>query len=462
MYEPHFYLLSIIYYLLSSLLTNQLFMYPNLYYAFKDLFGVEWKFLRFVNSFGFFVAIAFIVAAILLSRELRRKSRQGFFQPTEMQVMVGQPATLLDIGLNFLLGFLLGYKILALFVMNSSATEDPQAFIFSTLGSWPAGIGLGLLFAGLKWWDKNKHKLAKPEKRTVRIWPQDRVGEITILALIFGLLGAKLFDIFENWGGFLKNPSDYLFSASGLTMYGGLICAALAIWIYARKHKISFWHLNDSAAPALMLAYAIGRIGCQVAGDGDWGVYNSAYVNDNNNKVVAAAPGDLERVIDSNKTFFLRNYDSIEEIPHAGFKKPGALGFLPNWFFAYNYPHNVNETGVPIKGCTDTKYCNQLPLPVYPTPLYEVIACSILFGVLWALRKKFRIPGTLFALYLIFNGFERFLVEKIRVNTRMNFFGLQPTQAEVISSLLIISGVVIWVVLKRRAKQQKTPAENKV
>ena len=198
-------------------------MYPNLYYAFKDIFGVEWTFLRFVNSFGFFVAIAFIVAAILLAKELRRKSRQGYFQPTEMQVMVGQPATALYLGLNFLLGFLLGYKILALFIMRGSATEDPQAFIFSTLGSWPAGIALGLLFAGMKWWDKNKKKLAKPEKRTVRIWPHDRVGEITIIALIFGLLGAKIFDIFENWSGFLKDPQSYLFSPSGLTWYGGLI-----------------------------------------------------------------------------------------------------------------------------------------------------------------------------------------------------------------------------------------------
>jgi prolipoprotein diacylglyceryltransferase len=105
--------------------------------------------------------------------------------------------------------------------MDSTATEDPQAFIFSSRGSWVAGIGLGLLFAGLKWWDKNKQKLAKPEKRVVRIWPHDRVGEITIIALVAGLLGAKLFDIFENWSDFLKYPSSYIFSPSGLTFYGG-------------------------------------------------------------------------------------------------------------------------------------------------------------------------------------------------------------------------------------------------
>lgn len=81
-----------------------------------------------------------------------------------MQVMVGQPATFADLALNFLLGFILGYKIVALFILDSSATEDPQAFIFSSLGSWPAGIGLGLFFAAVKWWEKNKQKLDKPEK----------------------------------------------------------------------------------------------------------------------------------------------------------------------------------------------------------------------------------------------------------------------------------------------------------
>lgn len=386
-------------------------MYPNLYYAFKDLFGVEWKFLRFVNSFGFFVAIAFIICAIVLANELRRKSKQGLFQPTEMQVMVGQPATLLDLGLNFLLGFLLGYKILALFILDSSATVDPQAFIFSSLGSWPAGIGLGLLFAWLKWYEKNKQKLDKPEKRTVRIWPQDRVGEITIIALIFGLLGAKLFDIFENWSDFLKHPSAYIFSAQGLTFYGGLICAALAIWWYAKRHKIGFWHLNDAMAPTMMLAYSLGRIGCQVSGDGDWGIENTS---------------------------------------------PKPFSWLPDWMWSYTYPHNVNEVGVKIAGCTDIKYCNELPVGVYPTPFYEIVACFILFLLIWSVRKKFKIPGTLFALYLVLNGIERFLIEKIRVNTRIEFLPGQPTQAEVISALLILSGVALWVYLSQKAKVKKS------
>jgi prolipoprotein diacylglyceryl transferase len=378
-------------------------MYPNLYYAFRDLFNVEWQPLRFINSFGFFVAISFILAAVILSAELRRKSKEGLLQPTEIQVMVGKPASFIDLFLNFLLGFVLGYKILALFIMNKSVTDDPQAFIFSDRGSWPAGIALGLLFAGLKWWEKKKQVLQKPELRKIRNWPQDRVGELTILALVFGLVGAKVFDAFENWSSFIKDPSS-IFSAEGLTFYGGLICAALAIWWYARKHKIGFWHLNDAAAPALMLAYSVGRIGCQVSGDGDWG------------------------------------------IPSTG---PKPFSWLPDWMWGYTYPNNVAGEGIRIPGCNE-KFCFQLAEPHFPTPFYETVICFILFLILWSVRKRLKIPGTLFALYLVLNGVERFFIEKIRVNKKIDFLGLHFTQAELISLLLIISGVVLWFYLRKK------------
>jgi phosphatidylglycerol---prolipoprotein diacylglyceryl transferase len=429
-------------------------MYPNLYYAFRDLFGIDWQPLRFINSFGFFVAIAFILGAITLAAELKRKGKEGLLHPTEINVMVGKPATATELILNFLLGFVLGYKILALFIMKSSVTDDPQAFIFSGIGSWPAGIILGLIFAGIKWNEKNKQKLPKPEMRKIRFWPHDRVGEITILALVFGLIGAKLFDIFENWGEFLKNPSSFIFSPAGLTFYGGLICAALAIWWYARKHKIGFWHLNDAAAPALMLAYAIGRIGCQVSGDGDWGIYNSAYATDQNANITLAAPGQFQQTLSANSTFFLTDHASLEGVPHKSFA-PKSLDFLPDWMLAYDYPHNVNETGVALANCTDKKYCEHLPVPVFPTPFYEMVICLLLFGLLWVLRKRIKTAGHLFAVYLMLNGIERFFIEKIRVNNRMNILGFQPTQAEFIAALLFLSGLAIFLLLRRKTSMVK-------
>jgi phosphatidylglycerol:prolipoprotein diacylglycerol transferase len=424
-------------------------MYPNLYYFFKDSFGVQIGFLRFINSFGFFVAISFLVAAALLARELRRKSKQGLFHPTEMKHIVGKPATTTDLVVNFLLGFLLGYKIIALFFLSSDATQDPQAYIFSSMGNLPAGLITGLLFAGLKWWEKRKHQLEKPEERVVRIWPQDRVGELTIIALVVGLAGAKLFDIFENWDGFLKDPGAYIFSGGGLTFYGGLICATLAIVLYARKHKIGIRFLADAIAPSLMIAYAIGRIGCQVAGDGDWGIYNTAYKVDSANHVTMAAPEDFQRTMEA----YPRYFQEEPNVHHASFKKPGALGFLPDWFFAYNYPHNVNKVGVPIAGCED-HFCAQLPIPVFPTPLYEIIACTILFFILWGLRDRLKPAGALFCLYLILNGIERFFIEKIRVNNRMNIPG-HPTQAEVISLGLILTGIVLWILLNQKYRTRQ-------
>src|SRR5687768_1684557 len=104
-------------------------MYPNLYYAFKDLFGVEWTALRFINSFGFFVAFAFLAAAYVLTQELRRKEGEGVLHATESKILVGRGATMTELLLNFILGFLLGYKILGLFLADKSLTSDPQTFI---------------------------------------------------------------------------------------------------------------------------------------------------------------------------------------------------------------------------------------------------------------------------------------------------------------------------------------------
>jgi phosphatidylglycerol:prolipoprotein diacylglycerol transferase len=398
-------------------------MYPNLYYAFKDLFGLELPFLRFVNTFGFFVALAFLSAAWVLSRELSRKSKGGLFSPTENEITIGEPAGWGELLSNFLIGFLFGFKLLALFFLDKELTADPQAFLFSTTGSWPLGLLVGAVFVFLKWREKDQRKLDKPEKRIIRIWPQDRVGEITMLALIFGLLGAKIFSIFEEWESFTQDPLGTFFSPAGLTMYGGLICAALAIWFYARKNKISIHNLNDSAAPGLMLAYGIGRLGCHFAGDGDWGIPSS-----------------------------LKN-------------KPS---FLPDWLWTYSYPHNVLGQGTPIPECDPSiwdTFCKQLSNYQYigpdgsillyadgafPTPLYEAIACILLFGVLWLLRKQIKVPGRIFALYLIFNGIERFFIEKIRVNSQLNLFGFHPTQAELISSVLFLSGLGLWIWLGKR------------
>ena len=422
-------------------------MYPNLYFAIKDLFGISLPFLRFINSFGFFVALSFIAAAVTLTRELMRKEGEGLLQYREQLVLIGKPATPTELSLNFLLGFVMGFKLIGLFTADSALTANVQEYLMSMQGSWAAGIIGGLLFAGLKFYEKNKHKLPQPQEKKVRIWPHDRVGDLTIYAFIFGFAGAKIFNSLETWNDFVRDPLGSLFSFSGLTFYGGLICAALAIWYYARKHGIGFWHLNDATAPGLMLAYAIGRIGCQVSGDGDWGILNSAYITSPSGKPVLTTHPELMKTLEQNATLYVPQFGSLDKVPHWTVKAPS---FLPDWLFAYAYPHNVIGEGTRILDC-NTQYCSQLPIPVFPTPIYETLTCLVLFFVLWGLRKRLRIPGTLFAIYLILNGIERFLVEHIRVNTTYNIFGFHPTQAELISAGLVIAGVLIYFNLKRRA-----------
>ena len=422
-------------------------MYPNLYYAIKDLFGLDLKFLHFVNSFGFFVAIAFICAAAILTLEFKRKEGQGLLGAEEETIVVGKIASPLELFTSFIIAFLFGYKIVGLFISNAQETQNPADYIFSSAGNGWAGLALGLLFAGLKWREKYKQKLPQPEERKIRIWPHDRVGDIIILGAIFGFLGAKIFNSLETWDEFIRNPVESLVSFSGLTFYGGLIVAALSIWFYGRKHKIGFWYLNDAAAPALMLAYGLGRIGCQVSGDGDWGIPNSAYAVGPNLKTIPGSAQLFQTELAKNSDFFMRQFGSTN-FSHLSLKGPS---FLPNWLFGYAYPHNVIGEGIRIAGCNGP-YCSYLPIPVFPTPFYETLICVGLFFLIWSVRKKFRVPGTLFAFYLILNGIERFFIEKIRVNTRYSIFGYHPTQAEIISTMLVIIGGFLYYFLKRQSK----------
>jgi prolipoprotein diacylglyceryltransferase len=83
--------------------------------------------------------------------------------------------------------------------------------------------------------------------------------------------------------------------------------------------------------------------------------------------------------------------------------------------------------------------------------LFEALACIALFGVLWAVRKRLKLTGQMFSLYLILNGLERFAIEKIRVNVKMDILGIHPTQAELIASLLMMAGLVLFIRQSRRA-----------
>ncbi len=230
------------------------------------------------------------------------------------------------------------------------------------------------------------------KKQYTQASPAYMVGTVTVIAVVGGIIGAKIFHILENWGEFVLNPAAMIFSQGGLTFYGGLIFAAGGIIWYVRKSEVSLFRFVDAILPTVLLAYGIGRIGCHLAGDGDWGI-----------------PADPD-------------------------KQPE---FIPDWLWGETYPNNILGQTLPESG-------------VYPTSIYEFIMASVLFGVLWSLRNHPFKAGWLASLTILFFGVERLLIEQIRVNNLFNVFGLEVTQAEVISVFMIIVGVTGLSLLTRR------------
>ncbi len=385
-------------------------MYPTISDLIFDLTGLNIPLP--IQSFGFMMAISFLLAAYTLSLELKRKEKLGIFFPITVKTLVGEKAKFQELLISFLIGFIVGYKLFYAIANYEEFVADTQGILLSTEGSLLGGIIAGGIGAFLKYRERESQKLDKPEMRIEQVHPYQLVGNVTIIAAVSGLIGAKIFHNLENLGDFAEDPWGTLVSFSGLTMYGGLIVGGTGVIWYAMKNKMNPFHFADCAAPGLMLSYGTGRIGCHIAGDGDWGVPNLA-------------------------------------------TKPSWMNFLPDWMWSYQYPHNVLSEGIPIPGCVG-RHCMMLPQPVFPTPFYEAVMCIGLFFVLWSLRKQISIPGVLFSIYLILNGIERFFIEKIRVNTKYHINGHDITQAEIISVVLVILGVIGIIVFRKMAKNKTT------
>lgn len=380
-------------------------MYPDLSYILYAILGTPPdNALSIVKTFGLFLILAFLASAAVLKLELKRKEREGLMHPVKETMTIGRPATMFEILSNALLGFILGFKLPYLVMHFSEFREDAASVLLSAKGTLLWGLVGAALLGFLKYWEHNRKKLAKPVTKAFDVWPHERIGDITVLAAISGIVGAKLaapLESAENFNAFLEDPLGQLLSGSGLAIYGGLILAFIVCFYYVRKKEIPALHIMDAVAPALMVGYAVGRIGCQLSGDGDWGVVNTL-----------PAPG---------------------------------WWIFPESMWAFTYPHNVLNEGIPIEGCT-WLHCHQLPQPVYPTPLYETVFAFAIAGFLWSIRKRLKTPGLLFFIYLILTGIERFFIEKIRVNPDINFAGIQATQAEYISVILVVIGIVgiVW------------------
>ncbi|PLX12978.1 MAG: diacylglyceryl transferase [Marinilabiliales bacterium] len=384
-------------------------MYPKLSDLINDIFGTNINLP--IQSYGFFLAMAFLVAAIVLYYELSRKEKEGLIKTTTKQIWKDKPLSITELLISFIIAFIIGFKGIFAITKYQYFANNPQDFLLSTDGSLWGGIVLGSLYTAYLYYRNNFKNKKTPQKVELIVHASDHTWPIVFVAVIFGVIGAKFFHWLENWDEFMADPLDSLLSFAGLTFYGGLIVAAVAVVFYAKKNKIHWKHIADIVAPALIIAYGIGRLGCHIAGDGDWGIVNTL-------------------------------------------TKPDWLAFLPDWAWAYNYPNNIINEGIPISGCNGP-HCMQLAQAVFPTPIYETTMALLIFLILWWLRKKIKTAGLLFAIYLMFNGFERFLIESIRVNNVFEFLGMNVTQAQVISTLIFLAGLILFVVLLKSRKPIK-------
>jgi phosphatidylglycerol---prolipoprotein diacylglyceryl transferase len=93
-------------------------------------------------------------------------------------------------------------------------------------------------------------------------------------ALIGGLVGSRADYLIQNWDKVSDDLVGNLFSGSGLVWFGGFVGGALGVILWARWRGFLGWQLFDLAAPALAVGYALGRVGCQLSGDGDYGTHS--------------------------------------------------------------------------------------------------------------------------------------------------------------------------------------------
>ncbi|PHI19618.1 hypothetical protein CEQ90_12145 [Lewinellaceae bacterium SD302] len=386
-------------------------MYPDLSYLFHDLIGTDRdNWLSIFKTFGLFLLFAFLVAAWLLKKEMLRRQEIGQLRGKKVLRKKATAMRPTDYIFNGLFGFIMGYKIPYAIANIEAWKQNPGQVLLTTEGNLVTGILFAAALLGYYYWSDRKRKDELPETQEVTMYPSDRISPITFAAAIGGVVGAKVFAIIEYLPEFFADPIGTFFSGSGLAIYGGLIGGFLAVAWYLRRHKIPLVPIMDAVAPALIVAYGVGRIGCQLSGDGDWGIVASA-------------------------------------IPEGW--------FLPDWLWAYDYPHNVINGGDAatelIDGCND-RYCTRLAEGHYPTPVYETSMAFAIGGILWALRKRLTAYlGGLFCVYLFLNGVERFCIEFFRVNDQYDVLGFSLTQAQMIAIGFMLTGIIGGIIVWKRS-----------
>jgi prolipoprotein diacylglyceryltransferase len=405
-------------------------MYPDLSYFFHDLLGTSldnWT--SIFKTFGFMLVMALVACGVFLKKELLRLEKEGKVKPVSVTVTENAPTPISEIIGNSIFLTIIVAKLMVILPDISTFSANPAGLIFSKHGNWVIGILVGFATGFYQFWktgQKNEPSITK----TILHYPSSRTNDIIILAGLSGVLGSKLFSIIEDLPSFFEDPAGTFLSGSGLNVYGGLIVAFATVYYFVNKIGIKPIYMMDIAGMGILLGYAIGRIGCQLSGDGDWGI------------VAAGIP---------------------------------EWWFLPDWLWSYQYPNNVNNDGILIASCQPEiyqqslmsgmsseqscatacgmRYCHQLSAGVYPTPIYETAFGLFAFAMLYINKHRFKIPGMIFFTYMIINGAERFLIELIRVNEKHSFLGLSWSQAQYISVGFVLGGIAgIFYLIRTTSK----------
>jgi phosphatidylglycerol:prolipoprotein diacylglycerol transferase len=216
-----------------------------------------------------------------------------------------------------------------------------------------------------------------------------------------GILGAKLYYLALHYEDLVARPVEELTSRGGLVWYGGFIGGVIAYYWQVKRWKLPVATMFDAVAAPLMLAYAVGRVGCFLVGD-DYGLPTNGPLG------IAFPKGS----------------------------PPSTAGYLRS--VGGNIPADVPDWAV---------------LKVHPTQVYEVIAALILFAVLWKMSERKLRPGQLFGAYLAFYGVERFLVEFVRAKSDRIILGMSTSQV----ASLILLGIAgyLW---NRKSDERPTVA----
>jgi phosphatidylglycerol:prolipoprotein diacylglycerol transferase len=227
---------------------------------------------------------------------------------------------------------------------------------------------------------------------------------VTLIAAATGIAGAKVLHLIENWSSFMADPVGMAFNPGGLTWYGGFLLGMFSVILYVRKKKVPLLKFLDALGIAIMIAYGVARLGCHLAGDGDYGF-----------------PTDLP---------WGTNYERGTYPPSQ------AMAPFPE--ITRQYPGGVVPDNTPM----------------HPTPVYETILGLIGFAFMWRIRTRPFPPGKMFAIYLMLSSVFRFGVEFLRLNPRL---AIGLSEAQLFSIPLFLLGLFGMMYLDRKNRERTTP-----